>query len=164
MLYVRVWPSPLGRILLASDGQALTGLWFEGQRYFAAGLTSSPVEVPLPVFEQAERWLAIYFSGRQPEFTPALGLGKTPYQRAVYDCLLRIPWGQTATYDLIAREAAARLGQRPCARAAGGAISRNPVSIIVPCHRVLPKGGGLGGYAGGADRKKALLALEGVSL
>lgn len=164
MTYVRVCASPLGPILLSSDGQALTGLWFEDQKHFAEGLGEERAEASLPVFDQTLRWLEIYFSGRQPEFTPALCLKGTAYQRAVWECLSAIPWGCTVPYDSIARDAAARLGVRPCARAAGGAVSRNPISIIVPCHRVIAKDGGPGGYAGGLERKLALLAIEGVRL
>ena len=153
MEYVYRRPSPLGGITLTGTETALTGLWFDGQRYFparAAGLEARP----LPVFDAADRWLSVFFSGRAPDFTPPLVLNSTPFQRAVWDLLLTIPFGQTVTYG----EIAAALGTSP--RAAGGAVGRNPLSLIVPCHRVVGADGRLTGYAGGLDRKARLLAME----
>ncbi len=161
MEYVHRYDSPLGGVTMASNGEALTGLWFDGQRYFADGLSAELEEKELPVFALADRWLNIYFSGREPDFTPPLRLSGTPFRRAVWEVLLAVPYGQTVTYAQVAEAAAKRLGRpRSSARAAGGAVGRNPVSLIVPCHRVVGCGGALTGYAGGTDRKRRLLALE----
>ena len=157
MRYMQHYASPLGDILLAADGESLTGLWFEGQKFYARGLDTEPEEKSLPVFGQAARWLDLYFSGREPEFTPPLRLTGTPFQRTVWNRLLAIPYGETETYGGLAR----RCGlSAVSARAVGGAVGRNPVSVIVPCHRVVGADGSLTGYAGGTDRKTRLLALE----
>ena len=156
MNYIAHYDSPLGDITLASDGRALAGLWYDGQKYFGSTLgplTSLPAQ--LPVFDEACRWLDIYFSGREPDFIPPLSLRGTPFQQRVWKELLTIPYGQTVTYGELAR----RLGCRS-AQAVGGAVGRNPISIIVPCHRVIGTNGSLTGYAGGLDRKQALLRLE----
>ncbi len=150
-------PSPLGGLTLSSDGEALTGLWFDGQAHFGAGLSDDYEEKPLPVFDEALRWLSVYFSGREPDFTPPLRLRGTAFQRAVWQELLTVPYGRTMSYGELAR----RLGTAS-ARAVGGAVGRNPVSLIVPCHRVLGADGRLTGYAGGLERKRYLLRLEGA--
>ena len=157
MDYVFHYNSPLGGITLASDGSALTGLWFDGQKYFAQGLDPEHEEKELPVFDVCIRWLDIYFSGRMTDTTPAppLRLEGTPFQKKVWSQLLTIPYGQTVTYGAIAK----RVGCRS-AQAVAGAISRNPVSIIVPCHRVVGADGKLTGYAGGIGRKHSLLCIE----
>lgn len=157
MDYTYRYPSPLGGITLASDGNALVGLWFDGQKYFGATLDAAHEERRLPVFEAAERWLDVYFSGREPDFTPPLAPRGTPFQKKVWDMLLAIPYGHTTTYGALA----ARLGKRS-AQAVGGAVGHNPISLIVPCHRVIGADGSLTGYAGGVDKKMELLAMEGV--
>ena len=165
MDFTHHYDSPLGGITLASDGNALTGLWFEGQKHFAETLDKMHTEKDMPVFDAAARWLDIYFSGREPDFTPALNLRGTPFQIAVWEILLAIPYGHTVTYGQIAKEIALRRGlSRMSAQAAGGAVGRNPVALIVPCHRVLGADGSLTGYAGGLDRKLRLLRLEGADL
>ena len=156
MRYVHEYDSPLGRLTLASDGQALTGLWFEGQRFFAAGLSPEPDAADLEVFDAAARWLDIYFSGREPDFTLPLAPAGTPFRMAVWALLREIPYGETITYGQLAR----RL-PRGAARAVGEAAARNPISILIPCHRLLGADGSLTGYAGGVERKRALLRLEG---
>ena len=149
--------SPLGGITLASDGEALVGLWFDGQKHFGAGLNGEPAEKSLPVFDQADRWLDQYFSGQAPDFTPPLHPRGTAFQEAVWAYLLTVPYGSTVTYGAIA----AALGLPPgAARAVGGAVGRNPISLIIPCHRVVGANGSLTGYAGGVERKKRLLELE----
>ena len=165
MRYISHYQSPLGEMLLAADEAGLTGAWFQGQKYFARGLDREARERPLPVFQQAARWLDAYFSGRRPEGTPALHLIGTPFQREVWEILLSIPSGRTMTYGQIAGELAARRGlPHMSAQAVGGAVGHNPVSVIVPCHRVVGADGSLTGYAGGVERKRALLALEGADL
>ena len=156
MDYTGHYLSPLGAITLASDGTALTGLWFDGQKYFARTLTGACEERALPVFAQAAQWLDTYFDGRIPEGAPPLRLIGTEFQRRVWAFLLTIPYGQTASYGQIARAVAGP----GAARAVGSAIGRNPVSLIVPCHRAIGSGGRLTGYAGGLDRKAWLLHLE----
>lgn len=161
MMYISHYKSPLGRMLLASDGTGLTGLWFEGQKYFARCLESEPKENELPVFKDAKRWLEIYFSGNEPDFSVPLHFIGTPFQKEVWEILCAVPYGQTTTYGMIAKELAARRGlPHMSAQAVGGAVGHNNISIIVPCHRVVGADGSLTGYAGGMDRKKFLLDLE----
>ena len=155
------YESPLGGITMASDGTALIGLWFDGQRHFAETLAPEHGERRLPVFDEADRWLDVYFSGRAPEFTPALNMRTTPFRRAVWEILLTVPYGRTATYGQIAEALAWKNGAGSVsARAVGGAIGHNAVSLIIPCHRVIGSDGSLTGYAGGIGRKTELLRLE----
>ena len=160
MDYLHYYPSPLGDITLASDGNALTGLWFDGQRHFGETLAERPQEKSLLVFEEAERWLDRYFSGGIPDFTPPLLLRGTLFRRLVWEQLLRIPYGGTVTYGQLAERLSAQTGRRVSARAVGGAVGHNPVSLIIPCHRVIGADGSLTGYAGGTDRKAELLRME----
>ena len=165
MQYTHSYDSPLGRILLASDGAALTGLWFEGQKYYAAVLDKQHGEKSLPVFEQTKNWLDIYFSGREPDFTPPLAPVGSEFRREVWELLCSIPYGKTVTYAELAAIIAERRGlSHMSAQAVGGAVGHNPISIIIPCHRVVGSGGSLTGYAGGIDRKVRLLSLEGADM
>ena len=157
--------SPLGGITLASSGEALTGLWFDGQKHYAAGLSPVAEARPLPIFAETARWLQIYFAGAEPDFTPPLRPVGTPFQQEVWALLRQIPYGGTVSYGaLAARIAEARGLARFSAQAVGGAVGRNPISLLIPCHRVLGADGSLTGYAGGLERKAALLRLEGVPL
>ena len=161
MIYTFHYKSPLGIITLAGNGESLTGLWFDGQKHFPHKLISESTEAELPIFTQTYNWLDIYFSGRNPASTPPIYLNTTPFRRAVYDILLTIPYGQTMTYGEIANIIAEQNGvERMFAQAVGGAVGHNPVSIIIPCHRVVGADGSLTGYAGGLDRKIELLKLE----
>ena len=163
--YTYAYASPLGGITLASNGTALTGLWFDGQKYFAATLPREHTEKALPIFDQTIQWLDIYFSGREPNFTPPLALSGTPFRRTVAEIMLTIPYGRTMTYGQIAAEIARQQGVKTMsAQAVGGAVGHNPISILVPCHRVVGSGGSLTGYAGGIERKIQLLRLEGADL
>ena len=163
MQYISHYQSPLGEILLAAEEGGLRGLWFAGQKYFARGLDPIHEEREVPVFTQTRRWLDDYFSGKIPDFTPPLCLAGTDFQRAVWEILLTIPYGRTVTYAEIGERLAAQRGlPHMSARAVGGAVGRNAVSIIVPCHRVVGRGGRLTGYAGGISKKVSLLALEGI--
>lgn len=155
MTHIHDYSSPVGRILLAANEKSLTGLWFYGAKYFAAGIESERTEVLTPVLEQTERWLDIYFSGHEPDFVPPLKLNGSAFRCSVWDELMKIPYGQTASYGEIAR----KLGTKS-AQAVGGAVGHNPISIIVPCHRVLGADGSLTGYAAGVDKKMRLLELE----
>ena len=161
MEYTNEYISPLGKILLASDGHALTGLWFEGQKYFAAKLERDHEEKDLPVFAQVAEWLALYFNGKKPAFTPPLTLKGTPFQKEVWEAMLAIPFGQTTTYAKIAAQIAKHRGLASMsAQAVGSAVAHNPISLIIPCHRVVGSDGSLTGYAGGIEKKEWLLAME----
>ena len=191
MIYTMQYESPLGPIVVSCDDDAITGLWFEGQKYFGSTLpaeslpkespspgpatsTPSPEATPTqapatpqslhPLLAEATRWLDIYFSGRQPDFTPPLRLPSTPFRALVSEIMLEIPFGTTTTtYAAIAAEVARRQGRSSSsAQAVGGAVAHNPISLIIPCHRVVATSGSLTGYAGGLRRKIALLTLEGT--
>ena len=165
MEYTHHYESPLGGITLASDGIALTGLWFDGQKYYADTLEREHKEKALPVFEETTRWLDIYFGGKAPDFTPPLNMKTTQFRRAVWEIMLTIPYGRTMTYGEIAKEIARRHGiARMSAQAVGGAVGHNAIPIIIPCHRVIGANGNLTGYWGGIERKIKLLALEGIDL
>ncbi len=153
--------SPLGGITEASDGEHLIGLWFDGQKYFADALDSDYEEKGLPVFQQTDRWLDIYFSGKKPDFTPPLYMKTSEFRKAVWEVMLTIPYGKTMTYGEIAETIAKQRGiARMSAQAVGGAVGHNSISLIIPCHRVVGTSGSLTGYAGGIDRKVKLLQLE----
>ena len=168
MTYVSHYDSPLGGITMASDGAALTGLWFDGQKYFPEGLPAGDhacTQAADRVFAQAAEWLDVFFSGREPDFTPPLHPEGSDFRKAVWGILLSIPRGQTLTYgEIAARIAGERSLPRMSAQAVGGAVGHNPISIIIPCHRVIGSDGSLTGYAGGLERKRSLLELEGVLL
>ena len=163
MQYTNRYQSPLGGILLAADKSGLTGLWFEGQKYFALRLDEEHEEKDTPVFDAAKRWLDQYFSGREPETAVPLHLTGTPFQNSVWELLRAIPYGQTTTYGALAGQIAKQRGlERMSAQAVGSAVGHNELSIIVPCHRVVGGNGSLTGYAGGIGKKIALLKLEGA--
>lgn len=165
MAYVQKYASPAGDMLLAADEIGLTGLWFDGGKLFADNLPAKHEERETATLAAARRWLDIYFRGREPDFTPPLHPVGSPFRMKVWDILLRIPYGQTVTYGWIARELAAREGlARMSAQAVGGAVGHNAISIVIPCHRVVGTGGSLTGYAGGLDKKIALLKTEHVDM
>lgn len=159
--YTSVYSSELGDILLAADEIGLTGLWFFGQSYFADTLPAEQIAQETPILAQAKEWLDEYFSGKEPDFTPTLHPIGSPFRQAVWKLLLQIPYGQTTTYGEIARQLE-KLQNRPhmSAQAVGGAVGHNGISIVIPCHRVVGTKGSLTGYAGGLDKKMALLELE----
>lgn len=150
--------SPLGRLILAASSNSLVGVWFAGQRHQPD--TSSWPEAPEhPVLQQTRAQLSDYFGGRRSTFELPLELGSgTVFQQQVWRALLQIPYGATRSYGALSAE----IGQPAAVRAVAGAIARNPLSIIVPCHRVIGAKGALTGYAGGLERKTALLQLEGI--
>lgn len=161
MEYVHHYASPLGGITIAGTENAVTGLWFDGQKYFGSILSQNCKEKDLPVFEQADLWLDIYFSGENPDFTPTIFFNTTDFRRAVWEVLLKIPYGETMTYGEIAAEIAGQRGvPKISAQAVGNAVGHNPISLIIPCHRVVGADGSLTGYAGGIDKKAKLLELE----
>lgn len=158
MAYFAEYDSPVGRLLLESDGQSLTGLWMGRER--------DPEWTPggdVPVLLQVRDWLGAYFRGEVLPVNFPLNPRGTAFQKQVWEILLTIPFGQTRSYGSIAREMALRLGkERMSAQAVGGAVGRNPISILIPCHRVLGSQGQLTGYAWGTDRKRWLLEHEGI--
>ena len=160
MLYTSHYASPLGGMTLVSDGTALVGLYFDGQKYAAQGLDATRTQKNLLIFEEARRWLDVYFSGRKPDFTPPTAPAGTAFQQSVWEILRTIPYGQTVTYGAIARRIEQNTGCRMSAQAVGGAVGRNPISILIPCHRVVGTNGSLTGYAGGIDKKERLLRWE----
>ena len=164
---VRRYESPLGGLLLASYGEALTGLSFTSlDTGLNTGLDAGESGIPsgnCRPLDAAAAWLDAYFSGQKPDFTPPLHMTGTAFAQTVWDLLLQIPYGTVVTYGELARRTAARLGTaRMSAQAVGGALARNPIPILVPCHRVVGTGGSLTGYTGGLERKARLLELEGV--
>ena len=156
MIYTTQYDSPLGTMLLTSDGTALTALDFDD-----TGNCIHGTQKDLPVFEETFRWLDLYFDGKVPNCMPQLAPKGTAFQHAVWDILRTIPYGQTTTYGRIAAQLAEARGGRMSAQAVGGAVGRNPISILIPCHRVIGADGSLTGYAGGMERKDFLLRLEG---
>lgn len=158
MKYIGQYDSPIGDIFLSADEFGLTGLWFAGQR-----------EIPpfrlqeTPPILAAKKWLDIYFWGKEPDFIPPLHPTGTPFQTAVWNILKTVPYGKSTTYSEIARQIAVqRNSMRMSAQAVGGAVGRNPICMIIPCHRVIGADGSLTGYAGGVDKKAKLLQLEGI--
>ena len=155
----KIYDSPLGALLLAADGDGLTALDF-----LKAPPASMPAETNAAL-QTASRWLDVYFSGRDPGFTPPLHLCGTPFRLAVWRLLLDIPYGETTTYGALAKTISARRSGAPMsAQAVGGAVGHNPVALIVPCHRVVGTNGSLTGYASGLDKKTKLLSLEGIRI
>ena len=163
MVYTAEYNSPLGAITLACDETAIIGLWFNGQRHFGNVL---PGEVKTeaeeqPLLKEGALWLDIYFSGREPDFLPPLRYDSTEFRKMVCDIMLTIPYGKTMTYGEIAAKIARDLGiEKMSAQAVGGAVGHNPISLMIPCHRVVGTNGSLTGYGGGIDRKVKLLELE----
>jgi methylated-DNA-[protein]-cysteine S-methyltransferase len=163
--YTHTFASPLGGIFLASDGDALTGLWFDGQKYFGRGLSGTCEARDLPIFSEAEKWLRLYFQGENPGFVPELRPRGTPFQTLVWKILQTIPYGETRTYGEIAAQVAYLCGKpHMSAQAVGNAVGHNPLSLLIPCHRVVGANGSLTGYAGGVEKKRRLLQLERVDV
>ncbi len=161
MTFTQHYDSPLGGVLLAADEIGLTGLWFDGEKYFADNLPSEHTERETPALAEARRWLDVYFTGKEPDFLPPLHPVGSAFRQSVWDILLQIPYGKTATYGGIARQLAKKTGlPRMSAQAVGGAVGHNEISVIIPCHRVVGTNGSLTGYAGGIDKKLKLLELE----
>ena len=165
MVYTCKYKSLIGDILLAADEIGLTGLWFEGQKYFANTLPEDYVPQETKILTEAKKWLDVYFSGEEPKFTPPLHPTSSVFRQEVWKILLQIPYGQTMTYGEIAGQLAKQKGMaHMSAQAVGGAVGHNEVSVIIPCHRVVGTNGSLTGYAGGIDKKAALLELEGTDM
>ncbi len=162
MLFFTGYTSPIGQIVLGSDGRALTGLWFQGQKYFPAGHMERRDELAL--FAAVRTWLDGYFAGGRPDpRSLPLAPAGSGFRRLIWQLLLDIPYGEAATYGALAERAARRMGLASMsAQAVGGAVGHNPISVVIPCHRVLGADGALTGYAGGLERKRWLLTHEGV--
>lgn len=166
MVYSTKYASPLGQITLASDGENLVGLWIAGQKYFAETLAGDRRAAAVPVLGLAQKWLDAYFAGDKPAISDLpLAPSGSEFRKSVWDILCAIPYGQCMTYGQIARQMAARMGRKSMSsQAVGGAVGHNPISIIIPCHRVVGSNGSLTGYAGGIDKKIRLLEMEGVAV
>ena len=165
MVFTCHYASALGGILLAADEIGLTGLWFDGGKYFAADLPAEHTQQETPILAEARRWLDIYFAGNAPDFTPPLHPAGSAFRQEVWAILLQIPYGKTTTYGEIARQLSEKPGwPRMSAQAVGGAVGHNRISLIIPCHRVVGANGSLTGYAGGIDKKRRLLELEGADM
>ncbi len=165
MIFVNVYHSPLGDMTMASEEGKLSGLWFEGQKYYGSTLMTEYKTKDLDIFEQTARWLDIYFEGKNPgDIPPILFNNATPFRRSVWQILEKIPYGKTITYGEIAKIISDKNGIKGMyAQAVGNAIGHNPISIIIPCHRVVGTNGSLTGYAGGIDKKIELLKLENIN-
>ena len=164
MDYTCAIKSPLGLLTAASDGESLTGLWIEGQKYFCAALDEdAKPDRSLPIFAKTREWIERYFAGERPPADFPLAPKGSAFRQEVWNMLRSIPYGQVATYGEIARRIGSNGAKPTSARAVGGAVGRNPVSIILPGHRVVGSNGSLTGYAGGLESKAALLKLEGDS-
>jgi methylated-DNA-[protein]-cysteine S-methyltransferase len=165
MEYYNKVESPVGVLTISSDGENITGLWIEGQKYFCRTLEKDASQKDLDIFENAKIWLECYFSGNKPDFNLPLEPKGSAFQKDIWDILIKIPYGETITYGKIAEKyKSQKNGKNVSARAVGGAVGRNPISIIIPCHRVIGSNGSLTGYAGGINNKKMLLEYEGVSI
>lgn len=161
MTYVYHYHSSLGGITISSNGSEITGLWFDGQKYFGETLPKEYVEKDLLVFEEVKKWLDIYFCGKDPHFIPPLKMETTPFRKTVWEIMLTIPYGQTMTYGEIAGRIVKQKGfTKMSAQAVGGAVGHNSISLIIPCHRVVGTNGSLTGYSGGIEKKKKLLIME----
>ncbi|MBM7633158.1 methylated-DNA--[protein]-cysteine S-methyltransferase [Geomicrobium sediminis] len=157
--------TPFGQVTVSSDGHALTGLWFDGQKYYGKTLGDHTIENrSLPLFTQVEAWLNDYFSGQQPTLDFKVKPAGTEFRKTVWNELLSIPYGNLITYGEIAQRFYKTQGKNMSAQAVGGAVGHNPISIIIPCHRVVGSNGSLTGYAGGIGVKKKLLQLEDIDL
>lgn len=163
--FIDYYNSPIGKIALGSDGQALVGLWFEGEKYYCDGYEKFEYKKDLQIFRETRKWLDIYFSGKEPNFIPKLKQKGSDFRQEVWDILKSVPYGKTITYGDIAKIIAKRRGvKRISAQAVGGAVGHNSISIIVPCHRVVGADKNLTGYAAGLNVKKYLLELERVDI
>lgn len=157
-LFTNNCKTPIGDIVMASDGIALVGLWFVGQKYYGSTLSERPERRNLPIFKDTISWLDIYFSGNIPKFVPPLKTSGTTFQEMVWNIIKTIPYSSTMSYGEISKKLG--LTTSLSARAVGAAVGRNPISLIIPCHRVVGANNNITGYAGGVDKKRHLLQME----
>ena len=166
-MFFTKYNSPIGKIIITSNGKSLCGVYFEGQKYFLYSIKTPLTENnDLDILKITKNWLDRYFAKEKPKISelPILAEG-TNFRKLIWEVLLEIPYGTTMTYGEIAKIAAKKLNKlKISAQAVGGAIGHNPISIIIPCHRVIGAGGKLTGYAGGIDKKLELLTLEGIDI
>ncbi|MCI9084490.1 MAG: methylated-DNA--[protein]-cysteine S-methyltransferase [Bacilli bacterium] len=163
-MYICKFESIMGNITLASDGESLIGLWFDNQKYYLGNIKDDFINKDLPIFKETKKWLDIYFRGKEPNFKLSLNPMGSTFRKDVWDILLQIPYGKVITYGEISKRLEKKYGRKMSAQAVGGAVGHNPISIIIPCHRVVGSNGQLTGYAGGIDKKEKLLELEGVNI
>lgn len=164
MQYIDHYNSPVGPMTMASDGVSLIGLWFNGSRFFCESISEKTEKRELTVFQETKHWLDLYFQGEIPDFSPQTALKGSDFRLLVWKLLQKIPYGETVSYGEIAKRIATETGHtKMSARAVGGAVGHNPISILIPCHRVVGANGNLIGYGGGIDKKVALLTLEKVN-
>lgn len=164
MEYYNQISSPVGTLTVASEGEKITGLWIEGQKYFASTLDPKAVERDLPIFQDVRNWLDQYFAAENPSWRLPLAPKGSSFRQDVWKILCEIPYGEVVTYGQIAKRISQHTGQAMSAQPVGGAVGHNPISILIPCHRVVGSNRSLTGYAGGIDKKIQLLALENVRL
>lgn len=165
MKYLNRYISILGLISLASDGKSLTGLWFGGQKYYMQTLDKNYIEKELEIFDLTKKWLNIYFKGQNPDFKIPVKYEGSEFRKEIFKILEDIPYGKTMTYGDIAKIIAKdRNIKTMSSQAVGSGISHNPISIIIPCHRIIGKNNFIGGYAGGIERKLKLLEFEGIDI
>lgn len=167
MYYAATYPSPVGLLTLAADEENLVGLWIEGQKYYGGTISETMTERDeMPIFDTVKKWLDRYFTGKQPGISELpLAPGGSDFRKRVWGILCEIPYGAVTTYGEIAKKMAQKTGKENLsAQAVGGAVSHNPISIIIPCHRVVGSSGSLTGYAGGIETKIKLLEWEGTDM
>jgi len=166
MMNVYEYESPLGTLILTSDdGEALTALYNKNQKYFPASLPEVDPKNVLLIFKETSKWLDVYFTGKNPDFTPKLAPKGTLFREKVWKILCEIPFGKVITYGEISKRLAKEMDlSTMSSQAVGGAVGHNPISIIIPCHRVVGAGGNLTGYAGGLPKKIKLLEIEGLDM
>jgi len=164
MQYITTYDSPIGTLILACEGENLIGLWNEDQKYFGSGLDVDTMtnKADIPVFQKAKKWLDEYFAGKNPQISELpLAPAGSEFRKQVWDILCEIPSGETVTYGDIAKQIAKKMGRKTMSsQAVGGAVGHNPISIIIPCHRVVGSNGNMTGYAGGIEKKIKLLDHE----
>lgn len=161
MIFTQTYPSPVGNLLLAQDEEGLIGCWFEGQKYFGSTLKEERMEKETLILDQTKEWLDAYFQNQIPANLPKLHILGTDFQKEVWKLLLDIPYGEIVTYGYLSKELAKKKKMKSMsAQAVGSAVGHNPISILVPCHRVVGTNGKLTGYAAGLDTKQYLLELE----
>ena len=155
------FPSPMGNMTMTSDGDSITGLWFDGQKYTNNTICQTLENKVLPVFDKTIQWLVQYFSGHQPDFDLPVCINTTPFRKSVLEMVKTIPYGETRSYGEISKLLSLKMKEKVvCPRAVAGAIAHNPIIIVIPCHRVIGANGQLTGFAAGIDRKIQLLDLE----
>jgi len=164
MTYINKVNTKIGPITLSSDGKNLTGLWLDGQKYYAATIKDKIIEEDLEIFKETRKWLQEYFEGKNPKNKLKLKPEGSNFRKDVWDILLTIPYGTVITYGDIAKKLEKKYKKKMSAQAVGGAVGHNPISIIIPCHRVVGTNGSLTGYAGGINKKIELLKLENTNM